>query len=207
MPHNKLPGDDELIKGLLAEDPGTYLLVVKGYHSLMINIARSIIGDAFAEDVVQESWLSMAKGLSKFEQRSSFKTWLMRIVANNAKSRLRRESRQVHLGNYTLDDSPVVNSQRFDNNGHWDSPPKHWDSDDPESLLSSLQLGDCLEKTIQSLPNQQRSALEMFEQQEISSNEICNLLEISESNLRVMLHRARSRIRNMIERFHEEGIC
>jgi len=207
LPHSKLPSDDELIKGLLANDQAIYLSVVKTYHSTMTNIARSIIGDAFAEEVAQEAWLAMAKGLPKFERRSSFKTWLMCIVSNNAKSRLRRESRQVHLGEYNLDDSPVVNPQRFNKHGHWQAPPKHWDSDDPEMLLSSQQLGDCLDKTVDALPNQQRAALEMFEQQDIPSKEICNILEVSESNLRVLLHRARSHVRNMIERFHEDGTC
>lgn len=207
MPHSKLPNDDDLIKGLLANDQATYLAVVKAYHTTMTGIARSIIGDAFAEEVAQEAWLSMAKGLPNFEGRSSFKTWLMRIVSNSAKSRLRRESRQVHLGEHSLDDSPVINPQRFTKQGHWQAPPKHWESDDPEMLLSSQQLGDCLDKTVDTLPNQQRAALEMFEQQEIPSQEICNILEVSESNLRVLLHRARSRIRNMIERFHEDGTC
>ena len=207
MLHNPLPEDDELIKQLLAQDHTTYMQVIKAYHSQMVSLARGIIGDAFAEEVVQEAWLAMAKGLDKFERRSSFKTWLMRIVVNGAKSRLRRESRQIHLGEYSVDDSPVVNPQRFNSHGHWDTPPNKWESDDPASLLSSLQLGDCLDKTMDALPPQQRAAMEMFDQQELSSQEVCNLLEISESNLRVMLHRARSRIRNMIERFHEDGIC
>ncbi len=207
MSHNTLPEDPELIRKLLEKDQAIYLKVVKHYHNPMLNLARSIIGDAFADEVVQEAWISMAKGLPKFEGRSSFKTWLMRIVANGAKSRLRKESRQLHLGEHTLDDSPVVNPGRFDNRGHWQSPPKHWESDDPSALLSTLQLEDCLDKTLDALPQQQRAAMEMFDQQELPSGEICNLLEISESNLRVLLHRARSRIRNMIERFHEDGTC
>ncbi|VAW86160.1 RNA polymerase sigma factor RpoE [hydrothermal vent metagenome] len=207
MSHKPLPDDEQLISGLLKKDQATYLIVVKHYQHTMVNLARSIIGDAFAEEVVQESWLSMAKGLDKFERRSSFKTWLMRIVANAAKSRLRRESRQLHLGEYTLDNSPLINPQRFNSRGHWESPPNRWESDDPEALLSSQQLGDCLDKTIEKLPHQQRAALNMYEQQELPSREICNLLEISESNLRVLLHRARNRIRNMIEIFHQEGTC
>lgn len=207
LSHKPLPDDENLIQLLLAEDHDTYLQVVKAYHPQMISLARGVIGEAFAEEVVQEAWLSMARGLPRFERRSSFKTWLMRIVINGAKSRLRRESRNVSLGEHSVEESPVVNPQRFNKADHWSQPPIAWSSDDPAALLSSQQLGDCLDKTVSALPDKQRAALELYDQQQLNSQEVCNYLEVSESNLRVMLHRARSQIRNMIERFHEDGTC
>ena len=91
MANPALPADDELIPLLISGDERAYTQVVGAYHGLMINLARNITGAAIADEVAQEAWVSVMRALPKFERRSSLKTWILRIVANTAKSRLRRD--------------------------------------------------------------------------------------------------------------------
>lgn len=198
----RLPPDDILIPRLLARDEQAYAQVVSAYHGLMVHLARAIVGSAIADEVAQESWLAVLRALPKFERRSSLKTWILRIVSNTAKSRLRHESRTVNLGD-TLDEAPIVDPARFRPNAHWSSPPAVWHAETPEALLSSTQLRDCINAALDALPPIQRAAITLRDMQGLDMEDICKVLEVSESNGRVLLHRARSRIQLAIEE-HEK---
>lgn len=198
-----LPDDEELIPRLLAQDETAYTQVVAAYHGLMVHLARAIVGDAIADDVAQEAWLAVLKALPRFERRSSLKTWILRIVSNTAKSRLRHESRTINLEDAD-NDSPIVDPARFKPNAHWASPPALWHADTPEALLSSTQLRACIHTALASLPPMQRAAITLRDMQGLDMETICKVLEISESNGRVLLHRARSRIQLAIDE-HEKS--
>jgi RNA polymerase sigma-70 factor (ECF subfamily) len=197
-----LPNDEVLIPRLLAQDETAYTQVVAAYHGLMIHLARAIVGDAIADEVAQEAWLAVLKALPRFERRSSLKTWILRIVSNTAKSRLRHESRTINLEDAD-NDSPIVDPARFRPNAHWASPPALWHGETPEALLSSTELQACIHAALSSLPPMQRAAITLRDMQGLDMETICKVLEISESNGRVLLHRARSRIQLAIEE-HEK---
>lgn len=197
-----LPPDDILIPRLLARDEQAYAQVVAAYHGLMVHLARAIVGSAIADEVAQEAWLAVLRALPKFERRSSLKTWILRIVSNTAKSRLRHESRTVNLGD-TLDEAPIVDPSRFRPNAHWSAPPAMWHAETPEALLSSTQLRECINAALDALPPIQRAAITLRDMQGLDMEDICKVLEVSESNGRVLLHRARSRIQLAIEE-HEK---
>ena len=198
MSKPSLPNDDELIPKLLEHDETAYKQVVTAYHAMMIYVARSIVGDAIADEVAQEAWVAVLRALPKFERRSSLKTWIMRIVSNTAKSRLRHESRTVNLDDLS-DSGPMINPNHFDERGHWSSPPSVWHADTPDSLLASKQLQECIDRTIKELPPIQRSVITLRDIQGLDMETICKILEVSESNARVLLHRARSRVREAID--------
>lgn len=195
---NRLPDDRELIPRLLDGDESAYTQLVTAYHGLMIHLARAIVGEAIADEVAQESWVSVMRALPKFEQRSSLKTWILRIVSNTAKTRLRHESRTSSLDEM-LDDQPIVDPARFRPNSHWANPPAMWHGDTPEELLASKELQECINTALMSLPPLQRAALSLRDMQGMDMETICKILEVSESNGRVLLHRARSRIQQAIE--------
>jgi len=196
--NSTLPGDDELIPRLLAHDETSYAQVVAAYHGLMVHLARAIVGDAIADEVAQEAWVAVLRALPKFERRSSLKTWILRIVSNTAKSRLRHESRTVNLDE-SLEESPIVDPARFRPNAHWASPPAMWHADTPDALLASTELRRCISDALAALPPLQRAAITLRDMQGLSMEVICKVLEVSESNGRVLLHRARSRIQMAIE--------
>jgi len=196
--NSTLPGDDELIPRLLAHDETSYAQVVEAYHGLMVHLARAIVGEAIADEVAQEAWVAVLRALPKFERRSSLKTWILRIVSNTAKSRLRHESRTVSLDE-SLEESPIIDPARFKSNAHWASPPAMWHADTPDALLASTELRSCISDALAALPPLQRAAITLRDMQGLSMEVICKVLEVSESNGRVLLHRARSRIQIAIE--------
>ena len=196
-----------LIGGLIDRQEEAFRIAIRLYQPSMLHLAKSIAGEKIADEVVQEAWFSVMNALPRFEGRSSLRTWMLRIVANEAKSRLRKESRTISLDAMTAEDPDLV--ARFDDRGHWakGAEPVGWDADSPEELLTSHELRDCLELVIASLPELQGATLRLREQQGYSLADICNILDVSESNVRVLLHRARNRLFATIEHFQKTGEC
>lgn len=195
-----MESDARLIAELLKQDQNAFREVIGKYQAAMLSLARSIAGSSIADEIVQESWLAIIKALPRFERRSSLKTWILRIVANEAKTRLRRENRYQSLDSGDEDQMAA----RFGANGHWLTPPVEWD---PAALLDSQDLKACLDKSMSSLPGLQSSALKLKQQHGLASADICNILDVSESNLRVLLHRARIRLFQVVEHFQQTGEC
>ncbi len=198
--------EQALIDGLIKKEDAAYRFAIKKYQSSMQYLAHSFVGNKIADEVVQEAWVSAMRALPKFERRSSLKTWLLRIISNEAKTRLRKENRMTSLEALTAADDTL--SARYDDVGHWGNKvPLEWNADSPEELLSSIELKDCMDSLIESLPELQGATLNLREQQGYSLKEICNILEVSESNVRVLLHRSRNRLFRCIEHFQETGEC
>lgn len=199
--------DAQLLERLLAGEQQAFKELVSTYQSPMRAVAYAIVGSRYADEVVQDAWLSVVRHLSKFEARSSLKTWLLTITANSAKGRYKQNRREV-----LLDDLPsphgTVDDDRFSAaDGHWLVAPFAWHQDTPEAMLTQNELRECLEHTLLSLPQLQRSVLLLRERQGLELEEICNLLEISLSNVRVLLHRARLKVFATVEHFEETGEC
>ena len=202
-----MPADDnELLSRLLAGDQQAFRSLVATYQGAMRAVAIAIVGSAHADEVVQDAWLAAVRNLDGFQGRSSLKTWLLTITANTAKSRLRKVRRDV-----SLDELPAphgsIDDSRFAADGHWSPAPLAWHEDSPEALLAEDELRQCLEKTLLSLSELQRSVLLLRERQGLELEEICNLLEVSLSNARVLLHRARLKVFATVEHFEETGEC
>lgn len=198
--------DSELLSRLLAGDQQAFRTLVATYQGAMRAVAIAIVGSVHADEVVQDAWLAAVRNLDGFQGRSSLKTWLLTITANTAKSRLRKVRRDV-----SLDDLPAphgsIDDSRFAADGHWNTAPLAWHEDSPEALLAEDELRECLEKTLLSLSELQRSVLLLRERQGLELEEICNLLDVSLSNARVLLHRARLKVFATVEHFEETGEC
>lgn len=200
------PADSELLPRLRAGEQRAFRELIDTYQGAMRAVAFAIVGSLHADEVVQDAWLAVVRSLDGFQQRSSLKTWLLTIVANTARTRLKQSRREV-----LLDDLPAphgtVDDTRFAANGHWLAGPATWHEDSPEALLAEEELRECLEKTLLSLSDLQRSVLLLRERQGLELQEICNLLEVSLSNVRVLLHRGRLKLFATLEHFEETGQC
>jgi len=191
--------EQALIEKLIAGDQAAFEHLVSQYHNIMLSVARAIVGEAFADEVVQEAWISSIKALPKFEGRSKLKTWLLHIVSNGAKSRVRRENKMV-----SLDEGwESVPADKFDSRGHRLDNVSPWEEATPEALLANDQLQVIIEETFQKLPALQRAALTMYDMEGINMDEICNILDVSTSNVRVLLHRARTTLHHSIEKYQD----
>ena len=202
MVQTSLPNDDVLIPLLLAGDDTAYHSVVSAYHGMMVNMARNIVGESIADEVAQDAWMSVMRALPKFERRSSLKTWILRIVCNTAKSRLRHESRTINLDDPLDESIPMISETHFDGRGHWQTPPNVWSASTPDEIISSTELQKVIDNTLNDLPAMQRTVLILREMQGQDMETICKILEVSESNARVLLHRARSQIREAIDNYY-----
>ncbi|WP_022964160.1 RNA polymerase sigma factor [Halopseudomonas pelagia] len=198
--------DERLLALLLQGDQAAFHHLVSRYQGAMRAVAVAIVGSTLADEVVQDSWLAVVRHLDSFAGRSSLKTWLITVTANTAKTRLKKQRRQVPLDDR---DGPhgSVGDERFLTDGHWRDAPASWHSDSPEELLCEQQLAECLEHTLASLSELQRSVLLLRERQGVELMDICNLLDISLSNARVLLHRARLSVFATLEHYEVTGEC
>jgi RNA polymerase sigma-70 factor (ECF subfamily) len=187
--------DATLVARLRAGEEEAFVLLVARHHTAMLRLARSFVSsDAIAEEVVQDTWLGVLRGVDGFAERASFRTWLMRILVNRARSTGVREHRSVAVG----DAGPVVDNARFDASGAWMSPPQHWVEDADDRLLAQA-LADPLQRALGELSARQREVVILRDVDGLSGQEVCEVLEISEANQRVLLHRGRSHLRQALE--------
>ena len=187
--------DADLLARLRAGDERAFVILVQRYHAAMFRLACSFVPNAaVAEEVVQDTWLGVLRGIGGFEGRSSFRTWLFRILVNRARSAGERERRTVAIG----DTGAAVAASRFDDSGAWLSPPEHW-IEEVEDRIEAGKLAGLIRTAIGDLPDRQRQVVTLRDIDGLTSEEVCGVLDISESNQRVLLHRGRSRLRQAIE--------
>lgn len=205
-----LAQDALLVAKLRAGDEKAFSIVLDRYHSTMLRLAMVYVSNrAVAEEVVQEAWLGVLRGLNRFEGRSSFKTWLFRILMNCAKTRSQREKRSISFS--SLEDNehgPTVDPDRFrpageEYEGHWKTFPHSW-SDDPEEWLLAQETKKHILNAIEALPPRQKEIITLRDIEGWTSQEIIHLLGITEVNQRVLLHRARAHVRRVLEMYFDE---
>lgn len=200
--------DGDLLARLRTGDEDAFMELVDRYGPLMLRIALSHVSSrAVAEEVVQEAWLGVLKSLGRFEGRSSLKTWILRIVANQARTRGARERRSVPLSALAGEDGePAVDPARFRPSddplypGGWTLPPHSWAGLPEERLLAgeTLQL---VREAIERLPPRQQEVILLRDVVGWEAAEVCDALGVSEGNERVLLHRARSKVRSRLEAY------
>lgn len=206
-PRNASPGysaEAELISRLRAGDQDAYRHAVAHYSPRMLATARSIVGRAHADDIVQDAWITVVRQIDRFEQRSALATWLQRIVANGAISHLRRHKKETTLD---TDNDEAPEADWFDHRGNWANPLAAWDIASPEDLLDAFDLQECIDKHIELMSDQQREVLVMRDMQSLTFDDICNDLDLTASNVRVLLHRGRTKLMKMVNHFQETGTC
>jgi RNA polymerase sigma-70 factor (ECF subfamily) len=202
--HRSLAGDQAVVAALRRGDEGAFAELVDRYHAAMVRLALAYVPDrAAAEDVAQEAWLGMLRGLDGYAGRASLKTWLFGILVNCARARRRRERRSIPFSELPSDDEgATVDPERFLPSerrwaGHWATPPTEW----PEDRLLSAEVRAYLEMALAHLPDRQRAVVMLRDVEGWPPAEICALFGISPGNERVLLHRARAAIRRELEQY------
>jgi RNA polymerase sigma-70 factor (ECF subfamily) len=190
-----MEADTLLLRRLRGGDEQAFTDLVERYHSSMLRLALSFVSSrAVAEEVVQDTWLAMLRGLDRFEERSSLRTWLFTILVNRARTTGVREARSVPVA----DAGPAVDASRFGPSGGWAVPPEHW-VEEAENRIDAAKLSELLREAMGLLPDRQREVVLLRDVEGLTSNEVCEVLAISEANQRVLLHRGRSRLRQALE--------
>lgn len=196
--------DGDLLAALRGGDEAAFSALVQRYHGPLVRLAQQYVRDRqVAEEVVQDTWLAVLQGIDRFEQRSSFKTWLFRILVNQAKTRGVRERRSTPFATLAAREldgpDPAVEPERFGTGGAWSAPPRAWEHEPEERLLAQETLG-ALARAIEALPPAQREVIRLRDVDGWDAAEVCEALGLTDGNQRVLLHRARSKVREALER-------
>jgi RNA polymerase sigma-70 factor, ECF subfamily len=200
----------ELIAALRRGDELAFRRLVTTYQNCLFRTARIYVSSqAVVEEVVQETWLGVLKGLDKFESRCSLKTWIFQILINRAKTRGEREGRMIPFsamfdpqsepGEPAVDPSKFNDSDPESSDG-WISQPRDWGKTPEQSLLSQ-EFRALVQATMDALPPSQKEVITLRDVQGWTSGEVCNILGVSETNQRVLLHRARSKVRQALDQY------
>ena len=184
--------ETDLVARVRAGDEEAFAAIVREHHPRLVRLAESVVGSrAVAEEVAQETWLAVVRGIDRFEGRSSFKTWLFHILLNRARTAAGRERRTEALP----EGEPV---ERFTRLGGWQQPPVPW-SDLVDDRIVAERLAVRVREALPGLPDAQRQVLVLRDLEGVASGEVAALLGITEGHQRVLLHRARGRIRQHLE--------
>jgi RNA polymerase sigma-70 factor (ECF subfamily) len=210
-PSSLVAAEERELAALRAGDEAAFLALVNRYHGAMLRVACMYVkSHASAEEVAQEAWLGVLKGLHLFEGRSSLRSWIFKILVNCAKSRGVRDGRAVPLSSLdggAEDEGPSVTPDRFLEDGerwagHWSAPPDPW----PDATVESREMVALVREALETLPEAQRTVMTLRDVDGWESEQVCDLLGISEGNQRVLLHRARAKVRSYVEeRLGTEG--
>ncbi len=201
------PDEKAMVEALLRGDESAFEWLVQQHHTTLVRIALRYVRDpAIAEEVAQETWLHVLKGLPRFQLRSSLKTWMTQIVMNRARTRARRDRRSLPFTDAWLatvaGGEPAVDPDRFvpsdspTNADRWTSAPRPFV---PEERVLADETRSVVQRAIATLPIVQREVITLRDIEGRSAAEVCNTLGLTETNQRVLLHRARSRVRAALE--------
>lgn len=203
--------EEELLAALRNREESAFASLVDRHTPAMLRVARGYVSSReLAEEVVQETWIALLKGIDSFEGRSSLRTWLFTVMINIAKRKGVRERRDADVAVMAFTGS-TVDPARFreaDDRypGHW--RPAEKPSPFPETPEGSV-LGDELislaQRELDKLPERQRLVVTMRDVLGLDSAEVCDHLGITVANQRVLLHRGRAAVRQVLEDYLRES--
>lgn len=201
--------DGDLLDRCLQGDEAAFEALVARHGSTVLRIAaRFSATPEVAEDTAQETWLAVLRGLERFERRSSFRTWLISITLNRARSRHDVEARTMpfsalarregEAGEHAVEPEHFLPADDERWPRHWANPVRTWN---PSTELLASESRDVLVTAIAALPPAQRAVVVLRDVRGFSAEETCAALGLTDGNQRVLLHRGRSRLRVALDTY------
>ncbi|MCA9500598.1 MAG: sigma-70 family RNA polymerase sigma factor [Nitrospira sp.] len=189
--------------------------LVERYHSPLRRVALTFVpSEAVAEEVVQDTWMAVLEGIHRFEERSSLKTWIFRILVNRAKTQGVRESRYVEFpgkasdadqGEIDMVDELSTAPRGEGCPGNYSGIIFSQTEASPERKLLNKEMVGRMYDVIHTLPAMQRQVILLRDVEGVESEDVCRMLGVSESNQRVLLHRARTKVREALAPYMNEA--
>ncbi|MBS1588960.1 MAG: sigma-70 family RNA polymerase sigma factor [Bacteroidetes bacterium] len=177
----------EIISRILQGEKPLYEIIVRRFNPYLYKIGRSYnYNHEDTQDLMQDTYIDAFKSLAQFEQRSNFKTWLIRIMLNNCY----RKKQKFSFANEKSND--IVNENA--------TPMFTQTHNDTHKMVHSRELGHVIESSLIELPEDYRLVFSLREINGLSVSETASLLDISEANVKVRLNRAKSMLRKEIEK-------
>jgi RNA polymerase sigma-70 factor (ECF subfamily) len=187
--------ENELVSRAQEGDKKALSVLVKTYSERVYNLALKILRNREdAEDILQETFLTVLEKINTFDGRSSFFTWIYRVATNASLMKLRKK-RMVFT---EFPDNPEL-EKSFENQAFVDV------SQDPSFNVHNKELKKILDQAIEALPEIYRAVFILRDLEYLSIRETSRILEISEENVKIRLRRARLFLRDKITEYYSEG--
>jgi RNA polymerase sigma-70 factor, ECF subfamily len=201
-----LESEASLLTRLRAGDETAFVSLVTLLNCRLQALASTFTSSVtLAEDIVQEAWLAVIRGLDGFEGRSALRTWIFSILVRRARTLAARESRRAGSvpgnGSRSGDEWDLGRGRA----GLWEGAPEPWTLDDPAAIYQSAEALEIVRAALESLPEAQRQVVLLRDVEDVPPRDICNILEITETNMRVLLHRGRARVRRALDQYVRDG--
>lgn len=198
--------EQDLVARLRAGDEMAFAALVDDLHAPLLAMARTFTSSpGLAEDIVQETWLAVIRGLARFEGRSAIRTWIYGILVRRARTLAAREARrrsgETNGGAGGGGEWRPGNGRR----GLWEEAPVSWALDDPAAIHEGEEALAVVATALEALPETQRRVVRLRDVEGLSAEDVCNVLRLSGTNQRVLLHRGRAAIRRALDRYLREG--
>lgn len=176
--------DSKLVKRVQKGDKGAFdMLVLKYQHKIVNLIMRYVRDPEQALDIAQDAFIKAYRALPRFRGDSAFYTWLYRIAVNTAKNHLAAQRRR-----------PIDIELDLQDSEQYDLHAKLKETDTPEGVTISEELRKTVEKAIQLLPEDLRTAIVLRELDGMSYEEIAQTMECPVGTVRSRIFRARDAI-------------
>ena len=208
------PAEAALVERVRRGEETAFKELVERYHSPLRRVALTFVhSEAVAEEVVQDTWMAVLEGIHRFEERSSLKTWIFRILVNRAKTQGVRESRYVEFPGKASGTEKGETDQLEDPTamlggegwpGNYSGIISSQTEASPERKLLNKEMVERIYAVIRTLPAMQRQVILLRDVEGVESEHIRRMLGVSESNQRVLLHRARTKVRQALAPYMDE---
>jgi RNA polymerase sigma-70 factor (ECF subfamily) len=199
--------EERLLDKLRAGDESAFAALVDGLNCRLQALASTFTSSpSLAEDIVQETWLAVIRGLDGFEGRSTLRTWIFSILVRRARTLAVREARRAEApARNGAGGGPVEWDLGRGRVGLWETAPEPWTLEDPADIYQSGEALEIVRAALGALPEAQRQVVLLRDVEDVPARDICNILDLTETNMRVLLHRGRARIRKALDDYVREG--
>lgn len=177
--------ESDVIERIINGEKKLYEIIVRRFNPYLYKVGRSYnYNHEDTQDLMQDTFVDAYKALKQFSGKSSFKTWIVRIMLNNCY----RKNKKSSFSNEIMQDI----------NDH-DKPMFNYSENDANKTILNRELGHIIEEILAALPEDYRMVFSLREINGMNVAETANILNISESNVKVRLSRAKEMLRNKLE--------
>jgi len=178
--------DLEVIQKIVAGEVELFEIIIRRYNSFLYKTGRSYnYNHEDTQDLMQDTYIDVFTNLSKFENRSSFKTWIIKIMLNNCFKKQQKWSfKNIAPSELNDKSSPMFSNHHTDTN----------------KAVTNKELNVVIENALQQVPMDYRIVFTLREVTGLSVAETANSLNITESNVKVRLNRAKTMLRKEVEK-------
>lgn len=199
--------EEALLEKLRAGDESAFAALVDGLNCRLRALACTFTSSpSLAEDIVQETWLAVIRGLDGFEGRSTLRTWIFSILVRRARTLAVREARRPEA---PARNGGAARAVEWDVGrgrvGLWETAPEPWTLEDPADVYQSEEALEIVRAALTALPEAQRQVVLLRDVEDVPARDVCNILDVTETNMRVLLHRGRAGIRRALDEYVREG--